>query len=179
MSGDNEHDQTGTVVKLDERRKNLIDDVGTNEPPTSKVVATVGGPVENVSFSLCLYGERLKPAHVTQLLDRKPTRSAKRGDRRGNRSPPYERGFWIWTSRSDEFTDLPTVVRRLADAFPQSEETWIHLRTQYEIQIRCGVHFSGWNRGFSLSAEALEWFQRTGAELLFDLYAYGDEEDEI
>jgi hypothetical protein len=47
------------------------------------------------------------------------------------------------------------------------------------MSVLVGIHTGGWNRGFDLNAAAVAALARTGVDLGFDLYFYGDEDDSV
>jgi hypothetical protein len=64
----------------------------------------------------------------------------------------------------------------LLSVFPQQPALWRELTARFDVQIRIGVHTSGWNRGISLTPDALAMIALTGARVEIDLYMYGDED---
>lgn len=44
------------------------------------------------------------------------------------------------------------------------------------MQVRIAIHMENWNKGFDLSAEIIQQIASLGAEMVFDIYAYVDEE---
>ena len=55
-------------------------------------------------------------------------------------------------------------------------DRWRTIQERFDIQLRFGVHFNGWNKGFDLPREIVARLNAIGASVLFDLYAYGDED---
>jgi hypothetical protein len=44
------------------------------------------------------------------------------------------------------------------------------------VQLRFGVHFDGWNKGFDLSPEIGRALAERHVRVGFDLYAYGEDD---
>ncbi len=147
-----------------------------SENDHGEVVAEAGGLVDETGVCLAVYGSELNPEDVTSRLGCLPTRAHRRGDRQGPHSPPFADGAWILEERGVAPTGPAQLVRRLLMRLPSDGPTWERLAADYDLQLRFGVHFSGWNKGFDLSSELVETLARTRVRLVFDLYAYGDED---
>ncbi|MEO0988782.1 MAG: hypothetical protein AAFY20_25070, partial [Cyanobacteria bacterium J06639_14] len=52
------------------------------------------------------------------------------------------------------------------------------LASKYEIQLRISIHMEGWNQGFDLSSEIIQQIAAVGAKIVFDIYAYADDDVE-
>jgi len=144
--------------------------------PKSKIVAEVGGQPEESGVCVALYGDDLDPDDVTERLGCKPTSSHRRGDRKGPQSPPYPRGAWLLTLRGEIPTAPEQLIRRLLLRLPSDERVWRDLCSRFEIQVRIAVHFTGWNKGFSLPADVAAAVARMQASVVIDLYAYDDQD---
>jgi hypothetical protein len=152
-----------------------LDGLPTTEPP--HVLSGVGGPVDETGACVAVYGEDLDPDAVSALLGCSPTSSHRRGDRRGPRSPPYKRGGWFLQRRGKAPEGPEELVAKLLSQLPEDEAVWLKLDERYEVQVRFGIHMTGWNRGFDLSPDLIAKVARLHARVGFDIYAYGDEED--
>ena len=141
-----------------------------------KIIAKVGGPIDESGVTLAVYGKTLDPAKITTALKVSPTQSFKRGHRRGPNSRPAQHGAWFLQMRG-EAPDGPEVqLRKLLQKLPKSLETWKELNRKYKVQIRFGLHMSGWNKGFGLPPDLIKQVTKMGVELCFDIYSYGEEE---
>jgi len=49
-------------------------------PAAQNNTFTIGGPIDSVIVSLCLYGDDLDPDKVTALLGCQPTQAARKGE---------------------------------------------------------------------------------------------------
>jgi hypothetical protein len=140
------------------------------------IIGEAGGPPDELRAWLCLYAEHLVPEVVSQRLGCAPTCAHRKGDRRGDRGRPFEKGAWILTVEARAPASPDGLVRALLGRFPADSAFWAELRRDYDIRITFGVHTSGWNRGFDLSSESMDLLARTGASVGFDLYSYGEDE---
>jgi hypothetical protein len=57
---------------------------------------------------------------------------------------------------------------------PTDESVWKSLCSQYRVQVRVALHLESWNRGFGFSHATLKLLSGIGADIDFDIYAYGD-----
>jgi hypothetical protein len=132
---------------------------------------TIGGPVDDASASLCVYGEELDPEEITRILGVAPTRSHRRGDRLSPEGPPFRTGAWLCEVKSAAVPDPPDeALGRLLDRLPSDPTFWRRLTQQYEIRIFFRIGFEGWNKGFTLSAGNIQRAAVLGVRLDFDLY---------
>ncbi len=134
------------------------------------MLGVVGGLPDEVRVSLCVYGDDLDPSHVTRLLGCAPTDAHRKGElNRGGR--PYRSGAWILTEEGHAPEDPDALTRRLLMRLPSDEETWGKLGADLRVELRFGVLFEGWNRGFHLSPEVIAQIAVMAATVSFDLYA--------
>jgi hypothetical protein len=139
-------------------------------------IVKVGGPVDEVNVTLALYSKDLEPGEISRALGVQPTSAHRRGDRKGPRSPGYRTGAWLLTESGRAPEQTEAVIARLLQQLPQEAAVWRELQAKYRIQIRLGVHMSGWNQGFSIPREQIERIAKLEASMEFDIYAHGDGE---
>jgi hypothetical protein len=144
--------------------------------PNEEVIAEVGGPPDESSVCLALYGPDLDPDEVTALLGCKATDSHRRGDRKGPESPPFKQGAWLFSLRGEAPTEPDQLFRRLLLRLPSDEKVWRELSSRFEIRVTIAAHFAGWNKGFELSSDIVAAIARMHATLGTDIYAYHDED---
>jgi hypothetical protein len=148
----------------------------TKSEPVTEPPIRIGGLVEETGVCLAVYAEDLEPDAVSALLGCSPTSSHHKGDRRGPRSPPQKRGGWFLDVRGKAPQGPEELTEALLKQLPDDEHVWVKLAEHYEVQLRFGIHMNGWNRGFGFSAGLAAKVARLHAELVFDGYAYDDEE---
>ena len=150
-------------------------------PPDQKpyVIAEAGGMVDETRVSLAIYGDDLDPEAVSGILGCAPTRCHRKGDRHRQDSPPFSMGAWILTVEGKAPHGPSELIDKLLERFPSDPAFWQPLIEQYRVSVRVGIHTAGWNRGFDITAAAVAALARTGSELGFDLYFYGDEEGSV
>lgn len=142
-----------------------------------KIIAKVGGPIDESGATLAIYGKSLDPAKITRMLGVAPTQSFKRGHRQGMNSPPTRHGAWVLEVRG-EAPDSPEVqLAKLLKKLPYSKKLWKELNSKYTVRICFGLHMMGWNKGFGFRPDLIDRIAKMGIELAFDIYAYGEEED--
>ncbi len=141
------------------------------------VIATVGGLPDECSFSVCVYGKDLRPSEVTALLGVEPTESFERGYRRKPNSRPMPHGAWFFGERGQPPRGPDDLARSVLMRFSVPSETWRTVRKRYAVQLRVALHVTGWNKGFDFSPMTMQLVAATGAELGFDLYFYGEDQE--
>lgn len=142
-----------------------------------EVLLEVGGLPDECGVSLSIYGEDLEPDEITLLLGVVPTSSHRRGDVRGPRGWPARMGAWFLECRGKPPNGPNELTKAVLDQVPGDPERWKSIKERFDIQMRYGVHLSGWNKGFDLSRELVARVAAIGATLSFDLYpGYGEDE---
>jgi hypothetical protein len=142
---------------------------------TIKVLAEVGGPVDEVNVTLALYSEELEPEEISRALGVQPTHAHRRGERRGPRSPPARTGAWFLTEHGRDAEPAEAIIDRVLKQLPEDPAVWRHLRTRHDIQFRFGLHMTGWNKGLSIPLKQVTRIAELGATMEFDIYAYGED----
>ena len=143
---------------------------------TGKVIAEVGGPIDECGVCLAIYGEDLDPDELTARFGCQPTHAHRRGDKRGPRSLPAQKGAWLLELRGEPPDTAEVLTRRIVQSVPSDPELWRHLKDRFVFQMRYGIHLTGWNKGFELPAELVASISRLYASLEFDIYAYGEDD---
>ncbi len=141
----------------------------------SWLVGAIGGPVDEVGVCLAIYGEDLDPDAITAILRCSPTSSHRRGDRKGARSPAFKTGAWLLKIRGVAPVSADDLTAALLNQLPDDATTWATLAGAYDLQLRFGIHMTGWNRGFGLAAANVDRIARMRVSLVFDIYAYEQE----
>jgi Domain of unknown function (DUF4279) len=150
-----------------------------NVVPFPKPGISVGGPIDDASVSLGIYGDDLDPGEITQLLGLAPTHSHRLGDslRAGH---SFHTGAWLHEVKSEVVPDAPELALAcLLDRLPPDRSLWARLVRQYEIRFFFCIGFEGWNKGFTLTARTIRRVARLGVRLEFDLYASGNQPPEL
>jgi uncharacterized protein DUF4279 len=141
------------------------------------VIARVGGPIDESGATLAVYGNNLDPEKITRMLGVPPTRSFRRGHRVRPHSPPTQHGAWFLQVRG-ESPDGPEVqLAQLLKQLPRQARIWKELNRKYTVQLRFGLHMTGWNKGFGFTPDLVNRIAKMRVELQFDIYEYGEEEE--
>ena len=134
-----------------------------------------GGIVDETKATLALYSDELDPAEVSQYLGVNPKWARKKGEKIGERSPPAKTGFWLFEIQVHEPKGPEEAICELLAHFPQDVKWWQALAKKYRVELRLGIFFTGFNRGFEISTETAYKIANTGAKTVYDLYP--DSED--
>ncbi len=163
-------------------------------PATGKDTITIGGPIDEVRVSLCLYGDDLAPDEVTGLLGCEPTQAARKGEPLikksrcrirtlpsqqrvpSSRKPRISRiGVWILSGEWSA-TDIEEQVSALLQRVSDDLAVWNQL-SRYRLKITCGLSLRAWNRGLELSSELLQQLAARHLGLSFDIYCNCEDEE--
>ncbi|MBX3438989.1 MAG: DUF4279 domain-containing protein [Planctomycetaceae bacterium] len=139
------------------------------DPNTPGIV--VGGPVDDVSITLRIFGDDLDPEEITALFRVQPTSSCKKGDVfRGKHYDRLEKtGKWLYAK--DHVQDnLDTIVRDLLANLPDDLTIWTSITDRFSVDLFLGVWMRDWNRGFDLKHETLKHLSDRRLEIGFDIY---------
>jgi hypothetical protein len=145
---------------------------------SSNDVLIVGGAVEKTSITLAIYGDDLIPEEISQLLGYE-ARHIQRGERRSSRASPYKKSAWLFNQKGEAPITAEEIIREILSKISADSGIWKELSSKYDIQVRIAIHMENWNKGFDLSAETIQQIAGLGAKMIFDIYAYVDEEVNI
>ena len=137
------------------------------------VLMQVGGPVDEVSAVLAVYGMDLEPDDVALDLGIEPTRAHRAGET-SKSGVVYPHGAFI-VERRGVNGQTASVLESLLSELPTNVAVWEKLRSRYSVQIRLAMHVVGFNQGFGMTSAAIRRIADIGAEIVVDIYAYGDE----
>ncbi|MBD2447943.1 DUF4279 domain-containing protein [Nostoc sp. FACHB-152] len=144
-------------------------------------VLIFGGSVDKTSVCLAVYGEELNPDEISKILSCQPTKAHHRGVRQDSNSKytPYKSGAWLLNVKRYAPITADELIIDLLSRVPTNSRLWQELSAIYDVQVRIGIHMKGWNKGFNLQGQTVQRISELGASMVFDIYAYGDEEDNI
>jgi hypothetical protein len=148
-----------------------------SEEREARMVAEVGGLVDETGVCLAVYGASLEPDFISSRLGCKPTHAHRRGEQRSVASPPYSSGAWLLEVRGQAPSGPEELLRQLLERLPKDSDLWGTLAAEYDVQVRLGIHFTKWNKGFDLSPKVVDAIAGLRASLHFDIYAYGENGD--
>ena len=138
------------------------------EDSDERIILEVGG--------LAVYGPDLDPEDVTARLGCQPTRAHRRGDTKRQGAIPFPSGAWFLETRDVVPSEPEHLVRRLLLRLPMDASVWESLSNEYQVPLRFGIHFSGWNNGFVLPSDLVITLATRRVTMSFDGYAYGDDD---
>ena len=144
-----------------------------NVIPFPQQGVNIGGPIDDASVSLCLYGDDLDPDALTRLLGLAPTHSPRKGEPRKKPGlPPFPQGAWIHkVERRTGPGAVDLALGCLLDQLPADPALWAALAERHEVRLSLSVSFEGWNKGFTLGPRTLQRVAALGVRLDVDLYA--------
>jgi hypothetical protein len=143
-----------------------------------EIIIEVGGYPEECGVCLAIYGEELVPDEITELLGCQPTDSNLRGDKKGPSSPGFSKGAWFLQVRGEPPNTPEILTRKILTMVPSNREIWNQLKKRFDVQLRYGIHMSGWNKGFGLPHDLIASMAVLGVDVEFDLYAYESEAED-
>jgi len=147
-----------------------------NDLNDSTAATAAGGLVDETGVSLCIYGEDLAPEEISGALGLEPTHAHRRGEAR-SREGTWDAGAWIFSVRGEAPVSPEKLTLKLLSLLPEDAAVWRDLTQRFKVEIRFGIHFEGWNKGFHLSPAVIRGLANLGSEVGFDLYVTGDEDD--
>jgi hypothetical protein len=147
-----------------------------DDVPADRLVA-VGGPVDQATVSLRLFGDDLDPDQISVSLGCEPTAARRKGDiipdKRYHRVAPT--GSWLLQDPVSSLA-IQEQVGRLLDRVTGDLAVWRDLKRRFRVDLFCGLFLEDWNRGFSLSPDLMRRLADRGLEVGFDIYGYWPEE---
>lgn len=160
----------GTVLLL---KPEMLDPPFRHPPKfdESRVIAHVGGPIDETSICLRVFGDDLDPDEVTARLGIQPTSHCRKGDVfRGKKYDRIEKtGRWL-LARPHVTEDVDSIIQRLLKELPNSPELWREFHSKFKVDLFLGIWLRDWNRGFSLTPETLTMLADRKLEIGFDIY---------
>jgi len=143
--------------------------------PVDRHGSMVGGPVDEVRVSVAIYSDDLEPAKLSELLSCTPTSAHRKGERKHEGSAPFRNGVWTLTEEGTTPETVDQVLRRLLLRLPDDPALWQKISDEHDVQLRFGIHMTGWNKGFTISEETMARLSRMRLSFDFDLYVYEPE----
>ena len=130
-----------------------------------------GGPVDEVSISLRVFGDDLDPSEITTLLRVQPTSSCRKGDIfRGKRYDRIEEtGRWLYAKDASQ-DDLDKIIGVFLATLPDDLAIWNSITNRFMVDLFLGVCMRDWNRGFDLKRDTLRRLADRRLEIGFDMY---------
>jgi Domain of unknown function (DUF4279) len=139
------------------------------------VKLTVGGPVCSASATLRIFGEALEPEYISELLGCPPTGSYRKGDIVGMHTRTARReGAWFLESRLREAAPLAEQILDVLGQVSCGDSSLRELGRQFRIDMFCGIHIDGFNRGLTLPSGLLERLGAICLDLFLDIYCDDD-----
>jgi hypothetical protein len=164
---------------FDENDKEIIRE--PINPDEIEPIAEIGGNFEEFRVGINFYSKKLDRDEITKLLGAEPTKSWNPNERHpiGNKNKTRitDWGKWYMNSERDS-TDLNEKLNNLFSTLTMDLEKWKILTEKYETWVDVSGYMENWNRAFTLKTETMKMLTDRNLEIVFDIYFYGDEDDE-
>ena len=146
-----------------------------------EAIAEIGGNFEEFSVGVNFYSENLEKEEITNLLGHNPTKAWNAGERRPigytKKTQITNWGKWYLSSERDT-TDLNIKLRNLFENLTSDLDKWRTLTSKYESWVDVAGYMNNWNRGFMVETDVLKLLSDRNLKIYFDIYFYGEEEEE-
>ena len=132
----------------------------------------VGTPINEVGndtepfhfrYDACLriFGERLNMEEISDALKLRPTRTHRKGDRRG-KMRPYEQDMWLFQPTMDESEPLHKHIDALSRALKPHKRYLLALKKSFAIDVFLGYRSNCDHAGVEARHGSLELFSELG-----------------
>ena len=123
-----------------------------------------GGPVDEISITLRIFGDTLDPDEITELLGCTPT-TTKQHRQTTNRE------CWLLKGTSSPETNSEQQITSLLNMLTNDLKIWQNLTMRFDVDLFCGLFMETFNRGFELSPSIMRQLAERGIKLTFDIYS--------
>ena len=130
---------------------------------------------DEVAVAVCVYGVHLEPEEVSALLCGPPTHGHRKGERKGLRSPAFDKGAWIREVRRFEPIDLDSMFDELLLPLTEDASVWAELLSRFEVRISISAH-TDVGLTLYLNSTTLQRIAARCANVQVCIQAYGDNE---
>jgi hypothetical protein len=129
-----------------------------NEVPQD--ISTVDGEPTYFEFSatLRIFGQIDDFDAITRELDVTPTRTHRRGDKAGPRSPGFKHDMWSYKAPVPEERSLDEHINALWMRLRPHKDYLLRLKETLTVDVFCGYRTNHWGSGFEVRPESLEMF---------------------
>ena len=124
--------------------------------------------------SLRVGGDALRPERITKLLGHEPTRGQIKGEEiigpvTGNKRI-IKTGMWVLEAADCEPENLDAQISDLLGKLTADLSIWAQIKSEFKLDLFCGLFMGVNNEGLSISAASLEALGQRGIELALDIY---------
>jgi hypothetical protein len=145
--------------------------------PPPRIIAEVGGPIDETRVTLGIHGDDLDPDEITALLKCIPTHTHRRGDPRPRSGTPWPKGAWLLSVEGKAPLDPQALLETLLAKLPDDPSIWESLHERFTVRLGFGLFLDAWNRGFDLAPALVHRVAKMRLPLGFDIYVDGEEHD--
>ena len=134
--------------------------------------------ISSSTVTIRLFGAKLDPDHVTQLLGCVPSAAAKKGEKiikPDGRERIVKRGSWRLEYGEKNEVGLEEKIQILLAKLTDNLESWQEVTRNLEIaDIYCGLFIDNWNEGLELSPSIMRKIADRNLTIGFDIYSPTD-----
>jgi len=137
------------------------------------------GQIHHSAASLRIFGDDLRPAEISRLLNCQPTKAQTKGEvirSTSGRERLIKCGGWWLEALRAEPEDLDGQIKWLMSQVNDDLSIWQRLTTSYDVNLFCGLFMQSGNDGISISPETMFTLGKRGIELGLDIYGPDDED---
>ena len=132
--------------------------------------------IAETRVTIRIWGDRLDPDELTELLACPPTHSHRIGDLMGPSGNLRRSSMWSIDSGKTSPGSVDEKLNKLLDSVNDDPEVWAALRLKFDADVYAGLFMDGDNEGLTIELETLQRLGRLGLAMHFDIYALGPEE---
>ena len=130
--------------------------------------------IHKSAATLRIMGENLIPAEITNLLGCEPTHEQTKGQVFTSKSSGSKRtakaGIWRLQAKETTPENLDVQIEEIFNKLSSDLDVWESLKTEYDIDLFCGIFMSGSNEGMEISPSSLKLLGERGIKLGLDIY---------
>jgi len=127
--------------------------------------------------SLVISSDNLEPSEITDILDKSPTESHKRGDpvkdipkTNNDETPRYEKGIWIFSVGYRQSDNIDSSILTLLSNLSDNLKGWEKIEKRHSSKISIGVFLRKLNSDFKISSRVLSKIHKRHLNIYFDMY---------
>jgi len=131
--------------------------------------------IRSSTVSIRLFGAKLNPEYVTQLLGCTPSSTARTGERiikSNGKEKIIKKGYWLLEYGARDEIVLEEKIELLLAKLTDNLESWQEVTKDLDLaDLFCGLFIDKWNEGFTLSPSTLRKISERNLEVSFDIYS--------
>ena len=134
--------------------------------------------ISRSTISIRLFGQKLNPEKITQLLGCEPSSSARTGEKiikRNGQERIVKKGFWLLDYGESDDVLVEEKIELLLGKLTDNLEAWQEVTKNLSLaDVFCGLFIDNWNEGFTLSPSTMRKISERNLEINLDIYSPTD-----